>query len=43
MTSSSTSMTAWPDRANHAARSVTALFGHKLLFLPGTHLGAVLW
>ena len=43
MTSSSTSMTAWPDRANHAARSVTALFGHRLLFLPGTHLGAVLW
>lgn len=43
MTSSSTSMTAWPDRANHAAQSVTALFGHKLLFLPGTHLGAVLW
>ncbi len=43
MTTSSTSMTAWPDRANHAARSVTALFGHKLLFLPGTHLGAVLW
>lgn len=36
-------MTAWPDRANHAARSVTALFGHKLLFLPGTHMGAVLW
>lgn len=43
MTSSSTSMTSWPDRANQAARSVTALFGHKLLFLPGTHLGAVLW
>ncbi|MGN6443696.1 MAG: glycoside hydrolase family 76 protein, partial [Arthrobacter sp.] len=43
MTSSSTSMTAWPDRANHAARSVTALFGHRLPFLPGTHLGAVLW
>ncbi|MDQ0146651.1 glycoside hydrolase family 76 protein [Pseudarthrobacter niigatensis] len=43
MTSSSTSLTAWQDRANHAARSVTALFGRKLLFLPGTHLGAVLW
>ena len=43
MTSSSTSPTAWQDRANHAARSVTALFGRKLLFLPGTHLGAVLW
>jgi len=43
MTSSSTSLTAWQDRANHAARSVTSLFGHKLLFLPATHLGAVLW
>ena len=43
MTSSSTSLTAWQDRANHAARSVTALFGRKLLFLPGTHLGAVVW
>ncbi|MDE8587574.1 glycoside hydrolase family 76 protein [Arthrobacter sp. NQ4] len=43
MTSSSTSPTTWQDRANHAARSVTALFGRKLLFLPGTHLGAVLW
>ncbi|NUT72553.1 glycoside hydrolase family 76 protein [Pseudarthrobacter sp. C4D7] len=43
MTSSSTSLTAWQDRANHAARSVTSLFGRKLLFLPGTHLGAVLW
>ena len=31
------------DRANHAARSVTALFGRKLFFLPGTHLGAVTW
>ncbi|MDT0170668.1 glycoside hydrolase family 76 protein [Pseudarthrobacter sp. BRE9] len=43
MTSSSTSLTAWQDRADHAAQSVTALFGRKLLFLPGTHLGAVLW
>jgi len=43
MTSSSSSLTDWQDRANHAARSVTALFGRKLLFLPGTHLGAVLW
>ncbi|MDQ0729550.1 glycoside hydrolase family 76 protein [Arthrobacter sp. B1I2] len=43
MTSSSTSLTAWQDRATHAAQSVTALFGRKLLFLPGTHLGAVLW
>lgn len=33
----------WHDRANHAARSVTALFGRKLLLLPGTHLGAVSW
>ncbi|PNI08506.1 glycosyl hydrolase [Arthrobacter sp. AFG7.2] len=31
------------DRANHAARSVTALFGRRLFFLPGTHLGAVQW
>jgi len=43
MTSSSTSLTDRQDQANHAARSVTALFGRKLLFLPGTHLGAVLW
>ena len=43
MTSSSTSLTAWQDRANHAAQSVTTLFGRKLLLLPGTHLGAVLW
>ncbi|MFF2346526.1 glycoside hydrolase family 76 protein [Pseudarthrobacter sp. NPDC058119] len=43
MTSSSTSLTAWQDRADHAARSVTSLFGRKLLFLPGTHLGTVLW
>ncbi|MFJ6077699.1 glycoside hydrolase family 76 protein [Pseudarthrobacter sp. NPDC092419] len=33
----------WHDRANHAARSVTALFGRRLLLLPGTHLGAVSW
>lgn len=33
----------WHDRANHAARSVTVLFGRKLLLLPGTHLGAVSW
>ncbi|WP_457948129.1 glycoside hydrolase family 76 protein [Pseudarthrobacter sp. alpha12b] len=43
MTSSSTPLTTWQDRANHAAQSATALFGRKLLFLPGTHLGAVLW
>ncbi|MBT2566880.1 glycosyl hydrolase [Arthrobacter sp. ISL-85] len=43
MTSGSTSLTTWQDRANHAARSVTSLFGRRLLFLPGTHLGAVLW
>ncbi|TQJ39640.1 putative alpha-1,6-mannanase (GH76 family) [Arthrobacter sp. SLBN-112] len=40
---SSNSLAAWQDRADHAAQSVTALFGRKLLFLPGTHLGAVLW
>ncbi|WP_458780968.1 glycoside hydrolase family 76 protein [Arthrobacter sp. D3-16] len=33
----------WTARANGAARSVTALFGRKLFFLPGTHLGAVTW
>ncbi|MFE4194461.1 glycoside hydrolase family 76 protein [Paenarthrobacter sp. NPDC056912] len=31
----------WATRANHAARSVTHGFGRRLLFLPGTHLGAV--
>ena len=43
MTTSNTTSTDWPRRANHAAQSVTGLFGRKLLFLPGTHLGAVLW
>lgn len=33
----------WHGRANEAARSVTTLFGRRLLFLPGTHLGAVQW
>ncbi|WP_461189053.1 glycoside hydrolase family 76 protein [Arthrobacter sp. Z4-13] len=33
----------WQERANVAARSVTALFGRKLFFLPGTHLGLVTW
>lgn len=33
----------WQDRANVAARSVTELFGRRLLFLPGTHLAAVQW
>src|SRR6478752_2015106 len=33
----------WPARANEAARSVTSHFGQRLLFLPGTHLGAVRW
>lgn len=31
----------WPGRADEAARAVTSLFGQRLLFLPGTHLGAV--
>ncbi|MET4590919.1 glycoside hydrolase family 76 protein [Arthrobacter sp. 754] len=35
--------TDWHERANVAARSVTSLFGRRLLFLPGTHLGAVQW
>jgi predicted alpha-1,6-mannanase (GH76 family) len=33
----------WHERANEAARSVTALFGRRLFFLPGTHLGAIQW
>ena len=33
----------WQNRANEAARSVTSRFGRRLLFLPGTHLGAVRW
>lgn len=33
----------WDARANQAAQSVTALFGRRLLFLPGTHLGTVQW
>lgn len=33
----------WQARANEAARSVTSRFGRRLLFLPGTHLAAVLW
>ncbi|MEV7474829.1 glycoside hydrolase family 76 protein [Pseudarthrobacter oxydans] len=33
----------WDARANQAAQSVTALFGRRLFFLPGTHLGAVKW
>ncbi|WP_159704886.1 glycoside hydrolase family 76 protein [Arthrobacter sp. 18067] len=31
----------WAARANQAARSVTRIFGRRLLFLPGTHIGAV--
>ncbi|WP_458107488.1 glycosyl hydrolase [Arthrobacter sp. R3-55] len=31
----------WATRANQAARSVTRTFGRPLLFLPGTHIGAV--
>ncbi len=30
----------WQTRANEAARSVTAVFGQSLFFLPGTHIGA---
>ena len=33
----------WQERANVAARAVTALFGRKLFFLPGTHLAVVKW
>ncbi|MBT2531239.1 glycosyl hydrolase [Arthrobacter sp. ISL-48] len=31
----------WAARADEAARSVTALFGQRLFFLPGTHIGAI--
>lgn len=31
----------WAARANEAARAVTALFGQRLFFLPGTHIGAI--
>lgn len=31
----------WAARADEAARSVTRMFGHRLFFLPGTHIGAV--
>ncbi|MDQ0616944.1 glycoside hydrolase family 76 protein [Arthrobacter globiformis] len=34
------SATAWAERADEAARSVTHLFGQRLFFLPGTHLAA---
>jgi predicted alpha-1,6-mannanase (GH76 family) len=36
-----TSATNWSFRADEAARSVTRLFGQRLFFLPGTHLGAI--
>lgn len=31
----------WAGRADQAARSVTRSFGRRLLFLPGTHIGAI--
>ncbi|MGO4589574.1 glycoside hydrolase family 76 protein [Paenarthrobacter sp. 2TAF44] len=31
----------WAIRADEAARSVTRAFGRRLLFLPGTHIGAI--
>jgi predicted alpha-1,6-mannanase (GH76 family) len=31
----------WSFRAEEAARSVTGLFGQRLFFLPGTHIGAI--
>jgi predicted alpha-1,6-mannanase (GH76 family) len=34
--------TAWGQRADEAARSVTHLFGQRLFFLPGTHIAATL-
>ena len=41
MPAPSTDATEWAARANQAARSVTRSFGRRLLFLPGTHIGAV--
>jgi predicted alpha-1,6-mannanase (GH76 family) len=32
--------TAWAERADEAAQSVTHLFGQRLFFLPGTHIAA---
>ncbi|MFJ4226583.1 glycoside hydrolase family 76 protein [Paenarthrobacter nicotinovorans] len=37
----STNPSEWAARANQAARSVTRSFGRRLLFLPGTHIGAI--
>ncbi|WP_284975685.1 glycoside hydrolase family 76 protein [Arthrobacter sp. efr-133-TYG-104] len=31
----------WASRADDSARAVTRSFGHRLLFLPGTHIGSV--
>jgi predicted alpha-1,6-mannanase (GH76 family) len=31
----------WQARADEAARSVTRMFGQRLFFLPGTHIGAI--
>ena len=31
----------WAARATEAARSVTRVFGQRLFFLPGTHIGAI--
>ena len=42
MTRADTSAPNWSFRADEAARSVTRLFGQRLLFLPGTHIGAIL-
>ena len=33
--------TDWAARADDAARTVTSMFGQRLLFLPGTHIAAV--
>ncbi len=43
MTFADASPVDWQERADVAARSVTALFGRKLFLLPGTHLGSVKW
>ncbi|KQR01941.1 glycosyl hydrolase [Arthrobacter sp. Leaf141] len=43
MTTADDALPDWNQRATHAARSVTALFGRRLLHLPGTHLAAVSW
>ena len=41
MTSPDAAPADWSGRADEAARSVTRMFGQRLFFLPGTHIGAI--